>query len=100
MPRRDGTGPMGMGAMTGRGLGACSGVNAPVYGGWRGRGCGRGFGCGSGRGQGMGFGRGFGLGRYAAGDYYGQAVPKEALQAQKAQLQAALNAIDKQLEDL
>ena len=24
MPRRDGTGPMGMGAMTGRGMGCCS----------------------------------------------------------------------------
>ena len=28
MPRRDGTGPMGAGSMTGRGLGSCTGVNA------------------------------------------------------------------------
>lgn len=39
MPRMDGTGPMGMGPMTGRGLGPC--------------GSGRGF---RGRGRGMGYG--------------------------------------------
>ena len=38
MPRRNGTGPLGMGAMTGRGLGACTGVNAPFYGSEFGRG--------------------------------------------------------------
>ena len=45
MPNFDGTGPQGMGAMTGRGLGPCGG-------GMR-RGCGRGFG------RGFGFRRGF-----------------------------------------
>jgi len=45
MPNMDGTGPQGMGAMTGRGLGPCGG-------GMR-RGCGMGFG------RGMGFRRGF-----------------------------------------
>ena len=45
MPNFDGTGPQGMGAMTGRGLGPCGG-------GMR-RGCGKGFG------RGMGFRRGF-----------------------------------------
>jgi len=29
MPARDGTGPMGMGPMTGRGMGFCAGVSAP-----------------------------------------------------------------------
>lgn len=29
MPRRDGTGPMGMGRMTGRGAGYCAGIAAP-----------------------------------------------------------------------
>jgi len=48
MPRFDGTGPMGQGAMTGGGFGMCG----------RGRGAVRGFGMGAGRGAGMrGFGR-------------------------------------------
>jgi hypothetical protein len=85
MPRRDGTGPMGMGAMTGRGLGVCTGVNAPIYG--------RGFG----RGLGLGFGRCFGFG---ANSNYNQTASKEALQAQKEQLQITLDAIDKRLESL
>ncbi|MDI3547961.1 MAG: hypothetical protein PWR10_1613 [Halanaerobiales bacterium] len=60
MPRGDGTGPAGLGPMTGRGLGYCAGypvpgyMNYPAYGrglAWR-----RGFG----RGYGRGFGRRFG----------------------------------------
>jgi Family of unknown function (DUF5320) len=39
MPRFNGTGPLGQGPMTGRGLGLCSGSMA------FGRGYGRGFGC-------------------------------------------------------
>ena len=31
MPRGDGTGPMGMGAMTGRGTGFCAGFKMPGY---------------------------------------------------------------------
>ncbi len=31
MPRGDGTGPQGRGAMTGRGMGFCSGAGAPGY---------------------------------------------------------------------
>ena len=46
MPRMDGSGPMGMGPMTGRGLGPC----------------GYGYGRGYGRGRGMGYGRGYGWG--------------------------------------
>lgn len=46
MPRGDGTGPMGYGPMTGRGLGYCSGSEVPGYAtGW-GPGFGRGFRCG------------------------------------------------------
>ncbi|MEA1979888.1 MAG: DUF5320 domain-containing protein [candidate division Zixibacteria bacterium] len=68
MPRGDKTGPMGAGAMTGRGEGFCAGNDVPGYmsqsfGGnfGRGRGLRRGFGGGIGR----GFGRGFqGGGRY------------------------------------
>ena len=32
MPRRDGTGPMGQGAMTGRGVGYCAGTEIPIPG--------------------------------------------------------------------
>ncbi len=31
MPRRDGTGPMGMGPMTGRAMGCCAGYAAPGF---------------------------------------------------------------------
>ncbi|MFP3879830.1 MAG: DUF5320 domain-containing protein [Dehalococcoidia bacterium] len=75
MPFGDGTGPMGQGSMTGRGMGFCTGFArpgfanpvpvypqrygygpvTPVWPGW-GYGFGRGFG---GRGLGRGFGRGW-----------------------------------------
>jgi hypothetical protein len=47
MPAGDGTGPMGMGPMTGRGAGYCGGYDAP---GWANPGPGRAFGAGRGRG--------------------------------------------------
>ena len=62
MPGRNRTGPLGQGAMTGRGLGDCRGTaaydEAPAFG--RGRGMGGGGGMGRGRGMGRGLGRGFG----------------------------------------
>jgi len=53
MPRGDGTGPMGMGPLTGRGMGYCIGAGYPgnVRGG--GRFFGRGFGMGRGMGRGV-----------------------------------------------
>ena len=45
MPRRDGTGPMGAGSMTGRGLGSCTGANAVKYGAGLGLGLGLGLAC-------------------------------------------------------
>ena len=51
MPGGDGTGPMGMGPMTGRAAGFCAGYNAPGYMNPVG---GRGFGGGFGRGRGGG----------------------------------------------
>ncbi len=57
MPRGDGTGPMGGGAMTGRGLGVC-GTGTVVRGANPAGGCGMGRGRG---GSGMGLGRGLGL---------------------------------------
>ena len=53
MPRRDGTGPMGAGTMTGHGLGFCTGKNAVKRG--AGLGLGLGFACR------RGFGSGFGI---------------------------------------
>jgi len=55
MPRGDGTGPMGMGPMTGRGAGYCAGFGMPGY---MNPGSGRGYGRGVGRVFGPGFGRG------------------------------------------
>jgi hypothetical protein len=58
MPQGDRTGPMGQGPRTGRGMGFCSGFNAPGY-------ANPGFGRGFGRGMGFGRGRGFGFRRFA-----------------------------------
>lgn len=68
MPRGDGTGPRGMGAMTGRGAGPCAGFERagyanPVPGGGFGMGFGRGFGVQT---QGFG-GRGWRNRFYATG---------------------------------
>ena len=62
MPGGDRTGPMGYGPRTGRGMGFCSGFNAPGY---ASPGFGRGMGRGFGMGRGRGFGRGFGFRRMA-----------------------------------
>lgn len=51
MPRRDGTGPMGMGRMTGRGAGYCAGYATPGYA--NPTGFAGGLGCGFGRGRGF-----------------------------------------------
>ena len=69
MPAGNGTGPAGMGPMTGRGAGFCAGYNSPGYmnsygGRYFNRGYGLGRGRGFGRGRGMGFGRGWGYGNY------------------------------------
>jgi hypothetical protein len=92
MPGRDGTGPMGAGSMTGRGLGICKGANAIKYGAGLGLGIGLGLACR------RGFGRGFG--RRFATDQTSEKTQKELLNEQKAALQNRLEEIDKQLEDL
>jgi len=66
MPRGDGTGPMGMGPMTGRAAGYCAGYPAPgfvnpVSGRGRGRAWGRGGGLGRGLAMRRGRGRAFGF---------------------------------------
>ena len=71
MPWGDRTGPLGLGPMTGRGLGYCAGLNTPgfVKGpgfGW-GRAWGRGFGWGRGWRWFRGRGRGWGGFRFRGG---------------------------------
>lgn len=68
MPNRNGTGPRGMGPVSGRGMGRCGG------------------------GQGAGYGRGQGLGR--RGVFQAPAAPQdetEALKARVAELEKRMN---------
>jgi hypothetical protein len=64
MPAGDGTGPRGMGPMTGRGAGYCAGYDVPGYAHPM---PGRGFGVGWGRGGGWGRGRRWRHWYYATG---------------------------------
>lgn len=97
MPAGDGTGPMGMGPMTGRAAGFCAGFGMPGY---ANRGGGRGFGMGFGRGRGgRGGGRGWrnmfyatgltGWQRAAAGGpAWGGALPPAGMPSREQQLDA------------
>ena len=117
MPRGDGTGPMGMGPMTGRAAGFCAGYEtpgymnpAPVRGSGMGAGQGRGFG-GGGRGwrnryYATGMPGWMRFGGYAAP--YAPPVPtqkpdpeteKQALKNQAESLQSQLDFIKKRLDE-
>jgi hypothetical protein len=72
MPAGDGTGPMGMGPMTGRAAGFCSGYDAP---GWANAVPGRGYGLGWGRGGAWGGRGGWGGGWRHRNWYYATGVP-------------------------
>ena len=88
MAGRDGTGPMGQGPLTGRGMGVCTGARHSRF--FSGRGCGMGFG---GRGRaGVGFGNGFG--GLGAG-----ATDKEILNEERELLKQRMEQIDRALED-
>lgn len=88
MAGRDGTGPMGQGPLTGRGMGVCTGARQSRF--FSGRGCGMGFG---GRGRaGVGFGNGFG--GLGAG-----ATDKEILNEERELLKQRMEQIDRALED-
>lgn len=118
MPRGDGTGPQGMGPMTGRAAGYCAGYNAPGHANpVAGRGFGAGRGMGVGRGYGGGGGRGWRNMYYATGlpgwarfgDYTGAPGPysepdpeiqKQTLKSQADALQVQLDLIKKRLSDL
>ena len=114
MPFGDGTGPAGMGPMTGRAAGYCAGYGMPGYMNPIG---GRGFwGRGRGGGRGRGFGRGFGWARagygYQFGPWSGQpygAYPPQAmtaeqevnaLKSQAEYFKDALDEITKRIEEL
>lgn len=112
MPRGNGTGPMGMGPMTGRAAGFCAGNGAPGYANPVGGRCGGGFGRGRG-GMGGGFGRGFRNMFFATGlpgwmrdnrtdapDRAGGFDEKQALANQAKALQAQLDAIRQRLVGL
>ena len=111
MPRGDGTGPNGMGSMTGRAAGRCAGYETPgfanpAFGG--GRGLGRGMGRGMGRAMG-GFGRGFrnqflatgkpGWARTSAGTAP-DVDEKQILTDQAKALQSQIDEIQKKLKEI
>ncbi|KUO73576.1 MAG: hypothetical protein APF81_05040 [Desulfosporosinus sp. BRH_c37] len=83
MPRRDGTGPMGRGVASGRGLGCCNGAKADS----------------STTGLGQGFGSRRGLRNFAAEPTISK-TNKELLEEQKKQLESKLDSISKQLQSL
>ena len=102
MPRGDGTGPAGLGPMTGRAAGYCAGYNVPGYlnplvGGW-------------GRPWGRGLGRGLGWRRFWAWGPYPLAYPPVAqptkeeevkvLSEEAAALEKQLQAIKERLAEL
>ena len=90
MPARDGTGPAGLGAGTGRGMGGCAGATA------NGQKSAFGTGCQRRAGRGGMQGRGFGRGLHRA---YPADTQKEALEQQRSALQQRLDQIDAQLKN-
>jgi len=72
MPAGDGTGPMGMGPMTGRRAGYCAGYGVPGYANPI---SGRGYGIGWGRGMAWGRGGAWGRGRGWRNMYYATGLP-------------------------
>ena len=86
MPRQDKTGPLGQGALTGRGLGLCgAGVN-------------RNFGRGMGRGKGIGRGRGFR--QIAQPVELSEVEEKKVLEAELKELGTEKAEIEKRLKEL
>jgi len=89
MPRGDGTGPAGMGPMTGRGMGFCAGFNVPGY---------------MNPGFGRGFGRGFGWRWFqpqiVQPVQYSEADEKKFLEVELRELEAEMKEIQKRLKEL
>jgi hypothetical protein len=111
MPGGDRTGPRGLGAMTGRGLGYCADYDTPGYTKGPGMGLGRGWGRGRGgfRGRGLGYGRGWGWDyRPPVYSQYAPVVPRTIspenqltmLKNEKDFLEAELNGIKSAIDEL
>ncbi len=113
MPGGNGTGPAGMGPMTGRGAGYCAGYSIPGY---ANAVAGRGFGGGRGFGRGRGFGGGgfgwarggyaapaFGAGAYGQVPFNQAGSPQQEVDGLKNQakyLEDALDGIKSRIEEL
>ncbi len=106
MPRGDKTGPAGQGPRTGRGLGYCSGFDAPGF-------MQPGFGRGMGYGRGMGLGRGMVFRRGRGGffgmgfvppivptqvPYYAPSVPQITKEQEKQILSQDLDFLENQIQ--
>lgn len=111
MPGFNGSGPMGAGAMTGRGRGMCGqpagAGNLPAYGGGGyGYGCGRGMGFRRGFGRGMGRGFGPAFGGYGAPPETGYGYPAsrtdeiEMLRSNAEAMKNSLEAIQQKIAEL
>lgn len=106
MPRGDGTGPNGLGPMTGRAAGYCAGWGTPGYMNW-GVGYGRSLHLGRGLGWRRGFGYGPAYGSYPAYPFGSSAAPEGTedselrdLEQQAQYLERELKAIRKRIEAL
>lgn len=97
MPRRDGTGPMGEGALTGRGAGICNDgdINRRV-GRYRRNGYGRGYRAGGSM-LGAGFGRGF---RFCRNIITNTMSDKEYYEGEKKLVEKYLERINDRLDNL
>jgi len=96
MPRGNGRGPNGMGPMTGRGAGYCTGNAFPGY---------ANAGCERGRGLGLGLRRGFGPAersyvREAPRPAYSPEAERAALALQVESLKRALAGVEARLDEL
>lgn len=94
MPGGDGTGPMGMGSMTGRGAGHCAGYAIPGF-----ANCG-GVGFGKGMGGGRGFRRMFYLTGLPGWARNGMLMPNGQAYDEKAALKNQKEFLEKQLKQV
>ena len=83
MPRGDGTGPMGMGSMPGRGAGNCVGYASPEF-----------------ANRGVGFGRGMGGGRGLRKRFCLTGIPSGQVIDEKATLKNQEGFLEKQLQQV
>ena len=105
MPRGDGTGPMGMGPMTGRGAGYCAGYPTPGFmNPYGGRGMGMAWGRGGGFGRGMamrrGRGRAFGFAPAAFASAPTREQELDMLRDQAESLKSQMDAINQRIGEL